>query len=82
MPETKFKTECAQIPIGSKLYLFSDGAFELARANGGTHELKDLIAEMEKAPADSRLDAALAWARSVHAQPVFDDDLTLMEISL
>lgn len=82
VPETRFKTESTQIPPNSKIYLFSDGAFELARPSGGTYQLKDLLTEMQKAPPAARLDAALAWARSVHSKPIFDDDLTLLEISL
>jgi sigma-B regulation protein RsbU (phosphoserine phosphatase) len=81
-PDTRFKSASVSVPAGSKLYLFSDGAFELARAEGGTYRVKDLIAEFQKAPANARLDSALAWARSVHAQPQFDDDLTLLEIAL
>jgi sigma-B regulation protein RsbU (phosphoserine phosphatase) len=82
VPEAEFTNASAQIPPHSKLYLFSDGAFELAKAEGGTYEVKDLLAAMQKAPADSRLDGALDWARSVHAQPTFDDDVTVLEISL
>jgi sigma-B regulation protein RsbU (phosphoserine phosphatase) len=82
VPEAQFQTEAVQVAAGSKLYLFSDGAFELARAGGGTYEVKDLIAAMQRAPANSRLDGALIWARNVHTQPTFEDDVTLLEIGL
>ena len=82
VPEAEFVNASAQIPANSKLYLISDGAFELAKAEGGTYEVKDLLAAMEKAPSASRLDGALSWARTVHAEATFDDDVTLLEISL
>jgi sigma-B regulation protein RsbU (phosphoserine phosphatase) len=82
VPEARFETVATEVPAGSRLYLFSDGAFELAKAGGGTHQLGDLIAEMKKAPAEGRLDAALAWMRCVDARPTFDDDVTLLEIGL
>jgi sigma-B regulation protein RsbU (phosphoserine phosphatase) len=82
VPEAQFQTETVHAPVGSKLYLFSDGAFELARAGGGAYEVKDLIAAMQRAPANSRLDGALIWARNVHTQPTFEDDVTLLEIGL
>jgi sigma-B regulation protein RsbU (phosphoserine phosphatase) len=80
IPETKFETVTTQVPANSKLYLFSDGAFELARAGGGTYEMKDLVAAMESAPEASRLDAALQWARTVQPPETFGDDVTLLEI--
>jgi sigma-B regulation protein RsbU (phosphoserine phosphatase) len=82
VPEAEFVNASAQIPANSKLYLISDGAFELAKAEGGTYEVKDLLAAMEKAPSASRLDGALSWARAVHTEGTFDDDVTLLEISL
>jgi sigma-B regulation protein RsbU (phosphoserine phosphatase) len=82
VPETQFKTVSTEIPPNSKLYLFSDGAFELPSASGGTHQLKDLLAEMQKAPENGRLEAALAWARAIDPRAIFDDDVTLLEISL
>jgi sigma-B regulation protein RsbU (phosphoserine phosphatase) len=81
VPETSFKTELTQVPPNSKLYLFSDGAFELPRANGGTHQLKDLLVEMEKSPANSRLENALAWAQGIQNQATFEDDVTLLEVT-
>jgi phosphoserine phosphatase RsbU/P len=82
VPEAEFKNETAQIPDNSKLYLFSDGAFEVARPEGGTCQMKDLLGAMQTAPVESRLDVALDWARNVSGQSTFDDDVTLLEISL
>ncbi|MFO0955877.1 MAG: GAF domain-containing SpoIIE family protein phosphatase [Isosphaeraceae bacterium] len=40
-PESHYETESIDAPIGSRLYVYSDGAFEIDRADGGMGNLND-----------------------------------------
>jgi sigma-B regulation protein RsbU (phosphoserine phosphatase) len=84
-------TERVTIEPGDRLYLFSDGVFELHLKDGGIWGLDQLESFLAKNPADGVLDAVVAETRRVvldgrgQADPgvgtavAWDDDFSLIE---
>ena len=84
-------TERITIEPGDRLYLFSDGVFELHLKDGGIWGLDQLESFLAKNPADGVLDAVVAETRRVvldgRGQPdpgvgtavAWDDDFSLIE---
>lgn len=84
-------TERVTIEPGDRLYLFSDGVFELHLKGGGIWGLDELEAFLAKNPAEGVLDAVVAETRRVvldgrgQADPgrdtavAWDDDFSLIE---
>jgi sigma-B regulation protein RsbU (phosphoserine phosphatase) len=83
-PATEFRSESCEVKRGSRLYVFSDGAYEILGPDGRTAQLSDFLSLLEApVPAGrSRLDALLDWARTVRGSGALDDDLSLMELDL
>lgn len=78
-PTFQFSEARAEVPAGSSLYVFSDGAFEIEMRDGGQWTLDDFThavsAPRTTVPETERLrDAALAVAKS----PAFDDDFSMV----
>src|SRR5436853_7708488 len=60
-PETTYSTERVQLRPGSRLYLFSDGVYELRRSDDSTVSLEQFIAEFGKPMPASRLNNIMNW---------------------
>jgi len=83
-PTAEFRNDSRQIGQGSRLYVFSDGAYEFARPDGSPVQLADLIQQINEPTADgrSKLDELVAWAQDVSGRSTFDDDLSILELGL
>jgi sigma-B regulation protein RsbU (phosphoserine phosphatase) len=83
-PATEFRSNSCNVPRGSRLYVFSDGAYEISSPDGRTRNLPDLIQQLSQpSPAgNGKLDDLVTWARSVRGQNALEDDLSLMELEL
>lgn len=73
------------VPPGSRLYLFSDGAFEIVRPGGGMWSLaalRDLLASDAVAgkPAAAGLDHVLATAQGLAGHAPLLDDLSILAV--
>jgi len=76
---SQYRTGRAVVPSGSQLYLFSDGAYEIARPDEDMmshQEFADLVGTI-KGP--ERIEAILDIIRKQHVSKEFDDDFSLME---
>jgi sigma-B regulation protein RsbU (phosphoserine phosphatase) len=81
-PAAEFRSESRTVAPGSRVFVFSDGAYEIAGPDGKTHQLQDLIQQLLQ-PASagaSKLDAIVAWAMSTRGAAALEDDLSLMEL--
>ena len=78
-PEARYAIGKHTLTPGSRLYVFSDGVYELARSDGTTVQLEEFVAELGKSSAP-KLDEVMAWAASVRAGAGFDDDLSILEL--
>lgn len=80
MPGMQFKPGEAEIPAGARVFVFSDGAYEIQQHDGSIMTHDDLRQLLARAP----LENAPAWVmeqlRVINSQPVFDDDVSLVEL--
>ena len=83
-PTATFRNESCEVKPEGRLYVFSDGAYEIARPDGTTAQLPDLIQQF-KSPApsgQSKLDELVKWAELTGGQATFKDDLSILELEL
>jgi sigma-B regulation protein RsbU (phosphoserine phosphatase) len=81
MPGMKFVPGEMVIPPGSRLFVFSDGAYEILRRDDtmmGHDDLRQLLA---RAPREGATDWVMEQLRGLNSQPTFDDDVSLVELS-
>jgi len=79
-PEARYAGGKRALVTGSRLYVFSDGVYELARADGTTVQLEEFVAEMGKPAAASKLDEIMAWATAIRSGAGFEDDVSILEL--
>jgi len=81
-PAAEFRSASCQAKSGSRLYVFSDGAYEIARPDGSTAQLADLIQQLSQPvpPDSSKLDELVKWAEVTGGQSAFKDDVSILEI--
>lgn len=83
-PTAEFRNESCEVIPGSRLYVFSDGAYEIARPDGTTAQLADLIQQLSQPapPGHSKLDELIKWAEVTGGQSSFKDDVSILEVEL
>ena len=82
VPEINFRSAVDAVPAGSRLYLFSDGAFEATGADGrqrGLAELQPLLAARGE-PGLAEPERLLRAVRAAAAPMPFDDDVSLLVV--
>ena len=79
-PEARYTIGKHILGPGSRLYVFSDGVYELARVDGTTVQLEEFVAELGKPEGFSKLDEIMVWAGSVRDGAGFDDDVSILEL--
>ena len=81
MPGMKFASAEAVIPPGARLFVFSDGAYEIVRHDGSMMSHDDLRQLLSRAPHENAAAWTMEQLRALNSQPVFDDDVSLVELS-
>ncbi len=83
-PAAEFRSESCEVKAGNRLYVFSDGAYEIARPDGTTAQLADLIEQLSlpAPPGHSKLDELVKWAQATGGQSSFKDDVSILEVEL
>lgn len=81
-PAAAFRAETCEVKPGGRLYVFSDGAYEITGADGRTLQLDNLAEQLRQPAASGRnkLDELLAWAKGFRGDAAWEDDLSLMEV--
>jgi len=80
MPGMKFLSADAEIVPGARLFVFSDGAYEIMRHDGSMMSHDDLRVLLSRAPRDNAPAWVMEQLRELNSQPVFDDDVSLVEL--
>lgn len=82
--EQVFKSASCDLPPYARLYLFSDGAYEIFRPDGSQWPYEEFVQLLQSAapPGISNLDHIVATISAVHGTNTFDDDFSLMQVSL
>jgi sigma-B regulation protein RsbU (phosphoserine phosphatase) len=79
----EFTAAETDIPVGCRLFIYSDGAFEIGLPNGSMWAFTDFVETLKSPPrGDSlRLDALIAHIRTISARDDFSDDFSMVELS-
>lgn len=75
--------ESLTVPVGTaaKLFIFSDGVYEIGKPDGNMWDWDDFLALMSK-PSDpdvQDMDRLLEYVRKLHGNSTLDDDFTIIE---
>ena len=84
LPETDFDDDSCEIPLGSTLYLFSDGVYEILQPDGqiwGLSAFIDVLTDYKKGDTGN-LDQVLHYIQSLNGDEALDDDFSLLQINL
>ncbi|MBI1182333.1 MAG: SpoIIE family protein phosphatase [Alphaproteobacteria bacterium] len=72
------------VPAGGRLYLYSDGVFEVERPNGEMLAFEDFVGILASAPEGDRagrLAHVVRTVQGIQGKEMFDDDCSLMELA-
>lgn len=78
-----FTTDSTQVPAGSKLYVFSDGVYEVDYADGRGMMTEEEFGEglcLPPAEGKTKVASMVEWVRQAQGHAAFEDDFSLMEI--
>ena len=81
-PGTRYESLTVDVPPGSKLFVFSDGLFEIEKPDGqfwSFEEFLDLLAA-PSTPGQADTDRVFQAVRRVRGKDVFDDDISFFEV--
>jgi len=84
MESTTFEEGVTRVPEGARLYVFSDGIYEIRTPDGAELELNDfvqILARPEQAPGQ-KVNEVLETMRALQGRPDFEDDVSLLEVRL
>lgn len=82
MSGAQFRSATYKLEKNDKLYLFSDGIYELIKPDGSLLQIEEFIAQFRKPLQNgkNRLDFLLDFAKSIHRDGKFSDDIAILEI--
>lgn len=83
-PEARFETGAASLPDEARLYLFSDGLYEIDGPDGAAVEFEAFVrvlAEPEGRPG-RKIAEVVAAMRAWQGREDFDDDVSLLEVRI
>jgi sigma-B regulation protein RsbU (phosphoserine phosphatase) len=78
----EFDSGESAVPAGSRLFIYSDGAFEVSYPDGSMWRFDDFVATLTSPFSGSthRLDALVARIREISARDDFNDDFSMLEL--
>ena len=85
MPDSVYGSGTASVADGpARLYIFSDGAYEVDRQEGAMWTLEELQAYLLPQPPDEagELDALYRFLQDMRGQATLDDDFSMLKVSL
>jgi len=82
MPDIEYKGGSVEVEIPSRLYIFSDGAFEVGRPDGSMWSFAELKEFIKIPPEDntSEIDALYTSLQTMHGEKDLDDDFSMLRI--
>jgi sigma-B regulation protein RsbU (phosphoserine phosphatase) len=83
MPGARFQKDSCVIPPGGKLYVFSDGVYEITKADGTMMQLSELTDELARSVPEggSKLNEVVQFAIQANRSDQFDDDFSMLEVT-
>jgi sigma-B regulation protein RsbU (phosphoserine phosphatase) len=77
-PDVRYHNEIQKINRPASLFVFSDGVFEVTKADGSVRSLGEFVQSMGESKLS--LDRVLEDARKLAHNNVFDDDFTILKV--
>lgn len=84
-PDAVYSAQTAPLPLGSRFFLFSDGAYEFRNREGAVFGLDTFMAHLSGAISSSRrpdLASFVETLRGFAAEKRFEDDVSLVEFDI
>lgn len=81
-PEGSFEVGAIEVPMGARLFVFSDGIYEIQATDGREVDLAeflDILKAPEKSPG-TKVREVLEHMSTIQGKDQFDDDVSLMEL--
>ena len=82
LPVARYKCEDCTIPQPARLFLFSDGTFEIGRPDGTMLEYESFERALCAPDSDLMLDDLLDFARRTHGSDTLEDDFSILKFDL
>jgi phosphoserine phosphatase RsbU/P len=81
-PSATYSNATCDVPLGAKLFVFSDGAYEIARPDGTMLKFEEFVAHVCSQAGDvsEAVESAVAWARAAHGAEGLDDDVSIVAL--
>lgn len=83
MPDMAFRSAECHVPEGSRLFVFSDGVFEIEKPSGEMMESEEFTEEVLRAcreAPESELESLLNAARELNGEGSFEDDYSILRV--
>lgn len=80
MDGAKFAVQERTIPPQSRVFVFSDGAYEITRSDGTMTNHGDLVNLLSQAPEKDAVPWVMSHLQSLNSQKSFDDDVSFVEL--
>ncbi|MFM1942620.1 MAG: hypothetical protein RI897_1602 [Verrucomicrobiota bacterium] len=80
VPAVQFLPGEAEIPPGARVFVFSDGAYEIHKRDGSLMAHDELRMLLAQAPKENGPDWIIARLREINRESAFDDDVSLVEL--
>ncbi|MDM0074751.1 SpoIIE family protein phosphatase [Variovorax sp. J2P1-59] len=83
-PGARYQDEQCMLPSPARLYVFSDGAYEITRPDGSMLDYAAFTERLARPVREgqSELDGLLDYARDVHGPGALEDDFTIIRMAL
>jgi len=84
IPGIGFDGRTVTVGPDARLYIFSDGIYEVTRPDGSMWTLAELKDFLKKPPVEvaSEIDWLYRYLQEMHGQPVLEDDFSLLKVRL
>jgi sigma-B regulation protein RsbU (phosphoserine phosphatase) len=78
----EFDSQEVDVPAGARLFVYSDGAFEVSRPDGSMWAFDDFVRTLSATPdgAENRMDGLVTHIRQVAQRDDFSDDFSMVEL--
>jgi sigma-B regulation protein RsbU (phosphoserine phosphatase) len=84
MPDTFYKSAAISLPEGpARLYIFSDGAYEVDRPGGAMWTLEELRDHLlaDSPDESSQIEGLYRFLQEMRGQATLDDDFSMLKVS-
>ncbi len=84
VPDIEYRSGSAELDAFAKLYLYSDGAYEIQRTDETMWPFEEFVEFMKKGPHDAadgtKMDRLIAHDRILQGRDEFIDDFSIVEL--